>query len=171
MKLLLDENLSPRLSAALFPLYPGTVHLRDCGLRGASDVEVWKYARENGFAIVSKDSDFRQRSTLLGFPPKVISLRIGNCTTSRAEFLLSNVFSQIHAFLRTSQEGCLVLKHPRWQFLKHFLCSFFMLQILCKHGQQRGFVKDGNAKFPSLGQLAPRVVANHDVIRLFADGA
>jgi predicted nuclease of predicted toxin-antitoxin system len=112
VKLRFDENLAPRLVAALADLYPGSVHLRDCGLRGASDTEVWQYALENGFAIVSKDSDFSQRSFLLGSPPKVIWLRIGNCTTTRAEFVLRNAAARIHAFVADGAESCLVLAHP-----------------------------------------------------------
>lgn len=70
MKLLFDENLSPRLAKAVTDLYPGSCHLRDCGLRGASDENIWKYAAENGFAIVSKDSDFRQKTSCVGARPK-----------------------------------------------------------------------------------------------------
>ncbi|HEY1159238.1 MAG TPA: DUF5615 family PIN-like protein [Terracidiphilus sp.] len=112
MKLLFDENLAPRLATALSDLYPGSVHLTDCGLRGAPDVEVWQHARENGFAIVSKDSDFARRSFLLGSPPKVIWLRIGNCTTTRADFVLRNAAARMRAF-EEGEESCLVLKHPR----------------------------------------------------------
>lgn len=112
MKLLLDENLSPWLIAALHDCYPGSLHLRDCGLRGASDAQIWRYARENGFAIVSKDSDFAQRSLLLGGPPKVIWLRIGNCTTARADFVPRNAIARILAF-ENSEESCVVLAYPR----------------------------------------------------------
>ena len=55
MKLLLDENLSPRLVVELAQECPETAHVRDCGLRGANDHAIWNYAREAGFAIVSKD--------------------------------------------------------------------------------------------------------------------
>lgn len=110
MKLLFDENLSHRLAKSLSDLYPGSVHLRDCGLRGASDEEVWRYARENNFVLVSKDSDFSQRIALFGSPPKVVWLRIGNCTTSRAELLLRNSLSRLRLF-EAGQEGCLVLGH------------------------------------------------------------
>jgi predicted nuclease of predicted toxin-antitoxin system len=74
VKLLFDENLPPRLVQSLADLYPGSSHLRDCGLRGASDSEVWLYAKDNFYTIVSKDSDFWQRSSLLGGPPKIIWL-------------------------------------------------------------------------------------------------
>jgi len=113
VKLLFDENLSHRLATALSDLYPGSVHIRDCGLRGAPDIEVWKYTQTGGFAIVSKDSDFSQRSFLLGSPPKVFWLRIGSCTTMRAEFMLRNAASRVQSFLASSEESCLVLAHPR----------------------------------------------------------
>jgi predicted nuclease of predicted toxin-antitoxin system len=111
VKLLLDENLSSRLAVSLSEFYPGSLHLRDCGLRGASDTQVWRYALENGFMIASKDSDFAQRSLLQGGPPKVIWLRLGNCTTARAEFVLRNAVARIEIFER-SDESCLVLSFP-----------------------------------------------------------
>jgi predicted nuclease of predicted toxin-antitoxin system len=112
VKLLFDENLSPRLVQALGDLYPDSAHLRDCGLRGASDSEVWQFAAENGFTIVSKDSDFSQRSYLLGGAPKVVWLRIGNGTTARADFVLRNAAERLQAFLASEEESCLVLSHP-----------------------------------------------------------
>lgn len=112
MKLLFDENLAPRLATALCDLYPGSAHVRDCGLRGTSDDEVWQYALKNGFAIVSRDSDFAQRSSLRGSPPKVIWLRVGNCTTARVDFILRNAAARMRAF-NDGEESCLVLAHPR----------------------------------------------------------
>ncbi len=109
MKLLLDENLSPQLIAAISDLYPDSRHVRECGLDSTPDDIVWQYAKENSFAIVSKDSDFSERSVLHGSPPKVIWLRIGNCTTIRAGFLLRDAYPRIQAFLSTKSESCLVL--------------------------------------------------------------
>jgi predicted nuclease of predicted toxin-antitoxin system len=109
LKLLLDENLSPRLTALIADLYPGSSHVGDCGLHSASDGDVWHFAAENDFAIVSKDSDFSELCALRGSPPKVIWLRIGNCTTQHACHALRDSFTSIHAFLRTSEESCLVL--------------------------------------------------------------
>ena len=83
MKLLFDENLSPKLPRQLAALFPDSVHVRDCGLLGMPDENVWEYARSNGFTIVSKDSDFQQRSLLYGHPPRFIWFRIGNCTTKQ----------------------------------------------------------------------------------------
>jgi predicted nuclease of predicted toxin-antitoxin system len=113
VKLLLDENLSPRLLAAIIDLFPDSSHIEECGLKGTTDAHIWQYALDHGFTIVSKDSDFADRSALLGGPPKVIWLRIGNCTTARAEFVLINLASRIQDFLLRGEESCLVLRHPR----------------------------------------------------------
>ena len=109
MKLRIDENLSRRLAESIGDLYAGSCHVEGCGLISARDLEVWRYAAENGFAIVSKDSDFSERSALHGSPPKVIWLRIGNCTRDRAGFVLRDSFPRIQAFLTAKAESCLVL--------------------------------------------------------------
>ena len=83
MRLLFDENLSPRLVVQLSGLFPGSVHVRDVGMASADDSIVWAFAREHGYCIISKDSDFRSRSLVMGAPPKVISLHVGNCSTSQ----------------------------------------------------------------------------------------
>jgi len=62
VKLLLDQNLSPRLARTLAAIYPETTHVRDVCLQAADDDTVWAYAAEHGFVIVSKDADFHQRS-------------------------------------------------------------------------------------------------------------
>ncbi|MBI5378661.1 MAG: DUF5615 family PIN-like protein [Nitrospirae bacterium] len=81
MKLFFGENLSPKLVQALEPEYPGSAHVRALGLRGATDAVIWERARQDAYAIVSKDNDFRQLSFLHGAPPKVIWLSVGNAGT------------------------------------------------------------------------------------------
>ena len=98
MTLLLDQNLSPRLVPALADLFPGSAHVRDVGLAAASDDEVWRYAAEHGFTIVSKDVEFHQRSFLFGHPPKVVWIRRGNCSTRDLETLLRERRDQLVAF-------------------------------------------------------------------------
>ena len=88
MRLLFDQNLSPRLPRLLADVFPDSMHVRDVGLRDADDATVWQYALANGLTIVSKDSDFQQRSLLFGGPPKFIWLRLGNCSVAESrEFL------------------------------------------------------------------------------------
>lgn len=88
MKLLFDENLSPRLAAAFQGDYPGSTHVHLVGLGSALDDEVWNYARDGGFAIVTKDADYQERSLIRGYPPKVIWIRLGNASTMQIEAAL-----------------------------------------------------------------------------------
>ena len=67
MKLLFDENVSHRLPHSLAGEFPGSTHVRTAGLRGADDGQIWDYARDQGFAVVSKDTDFRKRSYVDGY--------------------------------------------------------------------------------------------------------
>lgn len=98
MKLLFDQNVSPRLVRWLADIYPDSVHIREVGLRDADDADIWDYAKLNGFTIVSKDSDFQQRSLLYSHPPKFIWLRVGNCTVKTIEELLRKHSVAIHTF-------------------------------------------------------------------------
>ena len=65
MKLLFDQNLAPWLVALLADIFPASEHVRNVGLAAADDLAVWEYAKANGFAVVSKDADFRKLSFLL----------------------------------------------------------------------------------------------------------
>ena len=109
MKLLLDQNLSPRLVGLLSERFPASLHVRDLELQRADDAEVWDYAKDNGFAIVSKDADFHQLSFLHGHPPKVVWLRIGNCSTGDAATLLSDSHEELEAFDAHPEASFLVL--------------------------------------------------------------
>jgi predicted nuclease of predicted toxin-antitoxin system len=88
MKLLFDQNLSPQLIGMLSAEFPGSAHLRDIALARASDPRIWAYAAAHDFVIVSKDVDFQQRALLLGPPPKVVWVRLGNCLTKHVAELL-----------------------------------------------------------------------------------
>lgn len=109
MKLLFDENLSPSLVALLGSIFPESTHVRDIGLAHADDDTVWSYAKDQGFMIVSKDADFHQRSFVFGFPPKVVWIRRGNCTTSEIAILLQTHQSKIFLFAKDNEASFLEL--------------------------------------------------------------
>ena len=98
MRLLLDQNLSPRLLSSLADLYPGSTHVREVGLATADDDTVWAYAGRERLVIVSKDADFHQRSFVRGAPPKVIWIRRGNCSTDEIAGLLRQFHVEMVAF-------------------------------------------------------------------------
>ena len=109
MKLLFDENLSPRLVGTLSDFYPQSAHVDRVGLGGASDTEVWKYAKLHGFTLVSKDSDFHERSVLTGCPPKVVWIRRGNCTNRQIELILRNKVADIRTLIENPELAYLII--------------------------------------------------------------
>lgn len=90
MRPLFDQNLAPRLVHDLADLYPDSAHVRDIGLKSSTDREIWDFARDQGYVIVSKDTDFQQMSFVWGHPPKVIWIRRGNCSVRESESNSSN---------------------------------------------------------------------------------
>ena len=109
MKLLLDQNLSPRLTKQLAEIYPGSTHVQSVGLDRASDETVWDYARQNDYLIVTKDSDFHERSILLGPPPKVVWIRRGNCSTQQIAQILCNHIADIQTLTSDDQATFLIV--------------------------------------------------------------
>ena len=88
MKLLFDQNLSPRLVDSLAGLFPQSLHVQAVALDRASDETVWRFALDHGFVIVSKDSDFQERSQVANSAPKVVWIQRGNCSTEEIEAML-----------------------------------------------------------------------------------
>jgi predicted nuclease of predicted toxin-antitoxin system len=109
VRLLFDENLSPRLVQLLSSEFPGSQHVRDLGLQAAVDQAVWEHAASHGFVIVSKDSDFRQRSFVYGPPPKVVWIQVGNCTTDDVAGRLRGARAQLSRFDEDPEAALLVL--------------------------------------------------------------
>lgn len=107
MRLLLDENLSPKLIAALDVTFPDSAHVDRIGLGGGTDGDVWDYAKANNFIIVSKDSDFYYKSVLYGHPPKVVWIRRGNCSNRQIQLLLINKANAIKAFSQDDTISCI----------------------------------------------------------------
>jgi len=109
MKLLWDHNLSPRLVGRLADLFPDSLHVGNIGLASAGDDEVWAFAAAHGCVIVSKDSDFLQRSLLFGPPPKAIWVRCGNCSTDEIESLMRRHCEELREFLVDEESAFLAL--------------------------------------------------------------
>jgi predicted nuclease of predicted toxin-antitoxin system len=83
VKLLLDQHLSRKLIPVLEGSFPCSAQVALLGLEESDDDAVWAFARERGFAIVTKDEDFQVLSFSRGHPPKVVWLRSGNGPTSQ----------------------------------------------------------------------------------------
>ena len=73
----------------------------------ASDIEVWEFAKENEYTIVTKDSDFNDLAILKGIPPKIIWLKVGNCKVSDIENILNDNAQSIKDFLNAKDSSIL----------------------------------------------------------------
>ena len=110
MKILIDENLSPKLARKLSDLLPEMQHVRELGHRSSPDTTIWNIAAQHGFAaILTADIDFQNIVIEHGHPPKVI--RIANCNFTNAETsaLLRREAIRILEFLN-SPNALLVLR-------------------------------------------------------------
>lgn len=110
MKLLLDENISLKLVKFILKDFPESNHIDFLKMQGAFDANIWKYAEDEDYIIVSKDNDFRQRSFLFGSPPKIIWLSVGNGDTKIIKELLLKNVALIYKFAQEPTEGLLVLE-------------------------------------------------------------
>ena len=107
MKLLFDQNLSFKLCTLLSDLFPGSQPIRELGLDQSDDRIVWQRAKDNGFMLVSQDSDFADMAAHYGHPPKVIWLRCGNQTVATIEALLRRHAKIISEFDENITAACL----------------------------------------------------------------
>lgn len=79
MKLILDANISWRLTVSLKNHFDDCFHVDHIGLDiPASDTDIRNYALAAGLTIVTNDDDFLNFTNVKGFPPKVVLLRTGN---------------------------------------------------------------------------------------------
>jgi predicted nuclease of predicted toxin-antitoxin system len=96
MKILLDANISWKLIGKLSPFFDECAHVDYIGLNvPAVDVDIWNYAKNNGFIIITKDNDFLDLLDIYGFPPKVVLLRTGNNSSKELEEFLINAKQMI----------------------------------------------------------------------------
>ena len=109
MKLLFDENLSPKLVTRLAAEFPQSVHVSRVGLDQADDETVWAFARENAMTIVTKDADFQEISLRLGMPPKVVWLRRGNCSVDETAAMLRDNVDGVRLFTADTRSAVLVI--------------------------------------------------------------
>ncbi|MDN5848019.1 MAG: DUF5615 family PIN-like protein [Nitrococcus sp.] len=109
MRLLFDQNLSPRLAPRLDDLYPGSAHVQDFGLSQASDTTLLDFAEREGFILTSKDSDFFESALLRGQSAKIVWIRRGNCSTAEIENVLRRDVADIEHLARTENLYLLML--------------------------------------------------------------
>lgn len=109
MKLLLDQNISYKLVEKLSTLFPESNHVRFLESHTASDKDIWEYAKNNDYLLVTQDMDFFEMSLVYGFPLKIIWLRTGNTRTKIIQNIIVNHFRAIRDFYEDRTAACLEL--------------------------------------------------------------
>jgi predicted nuclease of predicted toxin-antitoxin system len=100
VRVLLDQNLSPRLIRRLADIIPGLETVYGHNLVGASDPFIFDWARGAEFAaVVSTDLDFVHLAERFGPPPKVTRIERCDFPAKVIEQLLRREALRIHDFL------------------------------------------------------------------------
>ncbi len=110
MKALIDQNLSFRLVDVLVPRFPASCHVRDVGLAGEDDERIWRFAKDEGFTIITKDNDFLARALVRGHPPQVIQVCLGNVSTRQIAEVLQARADDIEQFTTENMESVFMLR-------------------------------------------------------------
>jgi len=108
MKLLIDQNISHRIKARISLAFSDVFHVKDLDLIDFPDSTIFEIARRENFdAVLTLDEDFHNLVLERGVPPKIIWLRLGNCSTAiQAKAMLNNA-AIIEAFLNTGDHDVL----------------------------------------------------------------
>ena len=101
MKLLFDQNISHRIIPKIISNFQDAKQVRELEIENYSDIEIWEYAKENRFTIVTFDADFYDLSNLKGHPPKIIWLRFGNTKTDFLATIINKKQTIIKDFLHS----------------------------------------------------------------------
>lgn len=109
MKLLFNQNISFRIVDKILDIFPDSKQVTQIGLMNRTDLEIWKYAKDNNFTIVTFDADFYDLSIIRGTPPKIIWLRMGN----------------------TKTENIIEVLHKNYELLKYFAENESYKDISC----------------------------------------
>ena len=102
----LDQGLSPHTVAILNRENWDLVHVRDIGMREASDFEILAYAAKNSRVVVTLDRDFPQLLASLGSRmPSVVLIRQERLKASSLASILRLVW---HSHEKELEEGCIL---------------------------------------------------------------
>ena len=113
MKLLFDQNITFRIISKISLNFPEAKQVIQLGIENYSDIEIWKFAKENEYIIITFDADFYDLTNLQGFPPKIIWLRFENKQTDFIAHKINSKHLLIKDFINSREYydiACLEIK-------------------------------------------------------------
>ena len=103
MRLLFDQNLSWKLPKLLVDIFPDSLHVRSVDMKQVPDSEIVAYARREQLVIVTKDSGLKRWASVNPGSPKIVWVRVGNCSTRIVEELLRHHSLRISELVKNPQ--------------------------------------------------------------------
>ena len=79
-------------------------------MRDAVDDLIWTFAQTHSLMIITKDRDFHKMSRARGAPPKVVWLRLGNCSVQHIERVLRIHADDLLAFGAEAGSAILIIE-------------------------------------------------------------
>lgn len=68
-----------------------------------SDTEIWDYALNNKFVILTKDTDFYNRFLVSSTAPKIIYFQLGNCSLKQLHYYFNENWGVIQDEIKNSR--------------------------------------------------------------------
>ena len=107
MNFLVDNQLPEVICRFLSAHGHRSNHVVDLGLDEASDIEIWNYAANGNWIVVSKDEDFLHLANRPGDTGKLLWVRIGNC---RKQTLLRAFDRELPNIVRAFDEALRIVE-------------------------------------------------------------
>jgi predicted nuclease of predicted toxin-antitoxin system len=95
MRFLVDAQLPPALARWFADRGLAATPVRELGLRDSDDGSIWNFAVAGDWVVVTKDEDFVVRCMSSANAPRVLWLRVGNCTNRVLFVLLEPLWEEI----------------------------------------------------------------------------
>ena len=78
------------------------LHLFDLEMNASADLDIWKYAEENDYVVISKDEDFIRWQADVRNSPLFVWVRTGNCKNKE---LINTVIGNLPAIIELLNSG------------------------------------------------------------------
>ena len=116
MKFLLDQNISPRTASHLKSIGLDAAHINEFGMGGASDEEIYKFAADKKFILVTFDHEFSYRFISDRRLPGLVLLRVHPQTLEILHPVLEDFFKKIK--LSEIENSIVVVERDRFRIKK-----------------------------------------------------
>lgn len=105
MKLIIDAQISPSIASWINRTFNDiqAISVHSVALQFAEDSEIYAYAKENGYVIMSKDDDFLNQLEKHGSPPALIWVTSGNTSNARMREILTTTLSKVKKLIEKGE--------------------------------------------------------------------